>query len=89
MKQITLHSNQRILPHDPLGKRNPTDKALNSKSSCKPQTVSALRQIAGLCQARVAHYHIHGPDTGSNSEGRWITKNVLLFDTFVTLCIEL
>ena len=40
----------------------------------KPQAVLALKKIAGLQQARVAHHRIHGPDTGSNSGGRQKTE---------------
>ena len=36
----------------------------------KPQAVHALKRIAGLCQASVAHHHLGSPDTGSNSGGR-------------------
>ena len=34
-----------------------------------------LKRIARLRQVRVAHHPVHGPDTESNSRGRWITKN--------------
>ena len=42
-----------------------------------PEAVSTLKQLAGLSQAREAHYRSDGPDTGSNSG--WsgtTTKNI-------------
>ena len=46
------------------------------KSGYKPQAVPAHKLIVGLHQARVAHHHVYGPDTGSNSRGRQITKKI-------------
>ena len=45
------------------------------KSGYKPQAVPTLSSRAGLHQARVAHQRVYGLNTGSNSGGRWITKN--------------
>ena len=39
-----------------------------------PQAVPVLKRIAGLRQVRVAHHHVHGPDTGSKSGRKRITK---------------
>ena len=33
----------------------------------KPKAVPTLKRIAGLRQTRVAHHHVFGSDTGSNS----------------------
>ena len=46
--------------------------------------VTALKLIAGLHQARVAHHRIHGPDTQTYSRGRRITKKLQSL-TFVLL----
>ena len=43
-------------------------------STNKSQAVPALKQIAGLHQARKAHHLSYGSDTGSNSGGRRKTK---------------
>ena len=40
----------------------------------KPQAVAALKQTAGLRQARMANHILHSPDVGSNSGRRQITK---------------
>ena len=39
-----------------------------------PHGVPALKRIAGLRQARVAHQRVQGPDTGSNSRENWMIK---------------
>ena len=56
---------------------NSTELSINSlacRSIKAPSSRPALKQMAGLRQARVAHYHILGLDTGRNYVGRRITK---------------
>ena len=65
--------NNKLHYKNQMGRGTQQTKALNS-SLDMPQAVPALKQIAGLRQARVAQHHVHGPDTGSNSRGRRITK---------------
>ena len=43
-----------------------------------PQAVPVLKRIAGLRQVRVAHHHVHGPDTGRKSGRKRITKKRLM-----------
>ena len=55
----------------------------------KPQAVAALKKIAGLRQARVAHHCIHGLDTGSNSGGRQKNRKILFWTIlFQSICMS-
>ena len=71
----------------PIVKRNPTDKALNSSPDIDPKHCPLLSNQAGLRQTKGAHHSVYGPNTGSNSGGRWITKKKKKIEHFI--CTDL
>ena len=69
------------LIQDPIGKRNPTDKALKSCLDTRSESEPTLKRIVGL---RLVWRHFivytHSPNTGRNSSGRQIIiKNCKIF----------
>ena len=57
---------------DPIGKRNPTDQALNSCLDTSPEP--ALKENSRAAPSVEIRNHLYGPDTGRNSGGKGIKK---------------
>ena len=59
-----------------IGKRNPTDKALNSSLDISPDSEPVQELYSRAAPSVEAHHHVNGSDTGSNSGGRQTIKKV-------------